>query len=169
METTKKFYEKTWYLVFSIEFVVIEIAIVILFELEIMTSLVSIILLGFIAAAFMPGCFCMFRDAIKNKRVRVDEDREKIFKKYLLRGKNLDHAVEIQFSRNENEKDWDYVKRIFPLIYEDNPVGAVNILFGKSILDLDDIKKEFAESALSFSDPQEIKNFLNGFKKDPAY
>jgi hypothetical protein len=87
-----------------------------------------------------------------------------------LRGKGLDLQMSKYFPRKEGEEDWEYVKRIFPEVHKKNPAGAVSILFGRSITELSGVNRQLAGDFL-MSEPSsyDIKNFLRGFPRDPAY
>ncbi|MFZ4632298.1 MAG: hypothetical protein ACOYL8_03825 [Patescibacteria group bacterium] len=67
---------------------------------------------------------------IKNEKnfVAIDKDMARP-----CRGTNLDKQLKNFFIRNKEEKDWDFVKRIFPTVFRRNPSGALSILFGKPL------------------------------------
>jgi hypothetical protein len=93
---------------------------------------------------------------------------------YIYRGKNLDKIKE-HFPGKDGEEDWEYVKRIFPEMCVENPEGAVTLLIGKSVTEMDSTYKWLAQTFLAKfynsktqKRSREISNFLRGFGSDPA-
>lgn len=166
----KKFYEKKSYLYLNLAADILIICSAALNAFGIMSAKVFNIICGPIALIFLSVFVYMLWRAKKDKKIR-NESEETIEAPYILRGENLDRQIGDQILRNQNEDDWTYVKRAFPIVCETNPSGAVSILFGKSITELDEANKWLAGTFLSSKKKKyDIEKFLRGFgNSDPAY
>lgn len=166
----KRFYEKKGYLILNVVAIIVTIISGALNFSGIMSKTTTSIISGSIFLVLAPLAVCMLWHMFKDKRLQ-EQNEEVIHAPFLLRGDILDRQVSDQITRNQNEDDWAYVKRIFPIICEKNPTGAVSILFGKSVTELDETNRYLAENFLSSRKKKyDIEKFLKGFgNSDPAY
>jgi len=106
------------------------------------------------------------------KRRAEKKARKEFVAKPCYREAGLDLQMGKHFPRKEGEKDWEYVKRIFPEIHKNDPMWAICILFGKSITQIRGANRDLAMDFLTSKpkpSPFEAKNFAKGFFDDPAY
>lgn len=166
----KRFYEKKGYLILNVVAITVVIVSGALNSFGIMSKITATIIDGSILLVLAPLVVSMLWRMFKDKKLQA-QNEEVIHAPLLLRGDILDRQVGKQIPRNQNEDDWAYVKRIFPIICETNPTGAVSILLGKSITELDETNKWLAGTFLSSKKKKyDIEKFLKGFgNSDPAY
>lgn len=123
--------------------------------------------------------FLFFKKFSQVNQQKIQETEETIIEPDLFRGANLNRQMSKRFPRNENEEDWDYVKRIFLKIFENDSTTGLTVLFGKSPTEWSDKHKLIANDFLNNIGRYKVGNnqylrkiekFLEGFgNKDPAY
>lgn len=107
---------------------------------------------------------------VEKKFMNIDKDMS-----IPCRGENLDKQLQGYFVRNHSENDWDYVKRIFLVIFLENPCGALNILYGQPVENIKDAHWEITSNFLkryyrssSVKKELHLRLFLQTFKHDPV-
>lgn len=88
----------------------------------------------------------------------------------MYKGENLTLRLkEYGYSRNQGESDWDFRKRVFPDLYQQDPDRALEFLMGSSAADWNDMEKILVLALASKGVPshQELVKFAEGFTADP--
>jgi|GEM_PF-4332522 len=89
----------------------------------------------------------------------------------IFRGEILDEMFGNHIRRECDQNDWDYVKKIFAIIYDVNPKGALSILFGKPVGELDEVSEKLARNFLaSRQTRKDVKTLLGSVgENDPGF
>lgn len=91
---------------------------------------------------------------------------------YMYKGENLTLRLkEYGFTRQNGESDWELRKRVFPDLYEKNPITALEFLMGQSLAEWNEENKFICASLLVETSHKpnrhQLKMFVRGFPSDP--
>jgi len=104
------------------------------------------------------------------KQILSGEDTEPVSSTHMFVGKNLTLRLKhFCFDRKPEENDWDFRKRVFPDIFQENPITAIEFLLGYCAVDWIDLDKNLIQMFLSQSphNRASLKNFAEGWADDP--